>query len=75
MERIGLGFKILKENLWLWFVALGLNFLIYIIEVMTNTLPLVPPGFYLKFAMPNNIPEMSSILQQPHTQGIHFNFS
>ncbi|MDN5324217.1 MAG: hypothetical protein PWQ67_2671, partial [Clostridia bacterium] len=33
------------------------------------------PGFYLKFAMPNNIPEMSSILQQPHTQGIHFNFS
>ncbi|MFZ7103713.1 MAG: hypothetical protein ACOWWO_13810 [Peptococcaceae bacterium] len=75
MERIGLGFKILRENLWLWLVAIGFNMMLYVLNLVCNNLPLVPPGIHLKFAMPNNIPEMSGILQQPQTQGININFS
>jgi len=75
MERISLGFRILKENVWLGWVALALNFFVYFIEVITKSLPLVPSGFHLKFAMPNGIPEMSSILQQPQVQGVNINFS
>ncbi|KJS21341.1 MAG: hypothetical protein VR72_11395 [Clostridiaceae bacterium BRH_c20a] len=75
MERISLGFRILKENLWLGWVALAFNFFVFFIELITKSLPLVPPGFHLKFAMPNGIPEMSSILQQPQVQGININLS
>jgi len=75
MERISLGFKILGKNLWLGGVALAFNFLVYLVEITTKSLQLVPPGFHLKFAMPNNIPEMTNILQQPQVQGLNINLS
>ncbi|MFZ5943078.1 MAG: hypothetical protein ACOYVD_03135 [Bacillota bacterium] len=75
MERISLGFKVLQENLWLWFVALGLNLLVFFVGIITKTLKLVPPGIHLKLGMPNGIPEMSNILQQPQTHGINIDLS
>lgn len=75
MERISLGFKILKENIWLGFIPLCLNLFIYLIEISTKKLPLVPSGIHLKFAMPNSIPEMSGILQQPQTSGFNIDLS
>lgn len=70
MERIGLGFKILKENLWLWAIPLGIDFLGLALAILTNTLQLVPPGFHLKISVPNSLPSVANILKTSQTNGI-----